>query len=143
MISGELFPVFLRHIEQDDKEVEVKWKPPILLVLVVAGATLSACAGSGTGVLQGQVLVFSPVVSPGKPPDLRPTASFTTTVEAKMHGRLVASQRVLPGGVFRIALNPGSYVVGISQEVVPGNCDAPVTIHSHHTTDMDVRCSLP
>lgn len=122
----------------------MKWKPLFLVVLVLAATTLSACGGVGTGVLRGQVLVFSPVHVLGSPPaSTRPTARFAITVEAKMHGRLVASQRVLPGGAFRFVLAPGSYVVSISQEVVPGNCGTPVTIRSGHTTNMDVQCSLP
>jgi len=123
----------------------VNRKLTILPILVLAAAsTLSACAGESPGVVQGQILVFNPVVHPGtQPTSTPPTASFTTSVDARAHGNLVASQRVLPGESFRFALPPGSYVLSISQEVEPGDCDTTVTIRSGHTTDLDVRCSLP
>jgi len=123
----------------------VRKKPITLPILVLAaGSILSGCAGGPPGVVQGQILVFSPVVHPGTPPtSTRPTARFTTSVDVRANRGLLGSQRVLPGGSFRFVLPPGSYVLSISQEVEPGNCETPVTIRSGYTTDMDVRCSLP
>lgn len=83
--------------------------------------------------------MFSPVPHPGSTTSV-PVARFTTTVEAKKGGRVIARERVLPGRRFRFDLSPGAYELTASGAY---NCAASATVRSGETTNVDVRCVEP
>jgi len=110
------------------------WVAP---VVVTAALILSGC-GSGSGVVQGHVLIFSPVPHVGS--TTVPIARFTSTVEAKKGDRVVAHERVLRGNQFRFTLPAGEYELTATGAY---NCRASVTVRAGRTMTADVRCVEP
>jgi hypothetical protein len=106
---------------------------------VAAALLLSGCS-SGSGVVEGHVLIFSPGgVHPGSTTTV-PIARFTSTVEAKRDGRVVASDTVLPGHRFRFVLPPGNYTFTATGAY---NCGALVSVNAGRRSTVDVRCVEP
>ena len=106
-----------------------------------AALSLSGCS-SGSGVIQGHVLVFSPVPTPpgSTATTTLPIARFTSTVEAKRGGRVVARERIPPGRQFRFTLPSGPYDLTAFGAY---NCGASATVSAGETENVDVRCVEP
>jgi hypothetical protein len=109
------------------------------MVVVAAMAVSTEGCGSAAGIVQGRVLVFSPVPHP-ETPTSSPIARFSSTVEAERGKQIVAEDTALPGAQFHFVLSPGVYVLS-----VPGVpfCRTPVRIVSARTVRANVRCVEP
>jgi hypothetical protein len=115
-----------------------RWCILITAVLALLALSTEGCSDS-TGIVQGQVLVFSPVPHPGTTTTL-PVARFESTVEAQHGAQIVAREQVAPGAQFRFSLATGTY--DLTATGVPF-CHARATIVAGQTINVNVRCVEP
>jgi hypothetical protein len=106
---------------------------------VLLSLALSSC-GSSTASVQGYVVDYGAAAPIGTTTTTLPLAGMTATVQAKSAGKVVAVQKVPPGGQFHFVLPPGTYTFRVIEYMF---CDGHVTLHSGTTTHINVVCVEP
>jgi hypothetical protein len=102
---------------------------------------LALCScGSSTASVQGYVVRYGPVAPIAGTATTLPLSSSSSTVQVTSSGRIVADQKVTPGGKFHFALPPGTYRIGVAQDMT---CHAHVALQSGTITHRNVVCVEP
>jgi hypothetical protein len=108
-----------------------------LILLVPLG--LCSCA-SPTASVQGYVVRYGPVPSTAGTTTTLPLSGSSSTVQVTSAGKIVAVQKVRARGQFHFALPPGTYEIGVVQDIT---CHARVALRSGTITHSNVVCVEP
>jgi len=102
---------------------------------------LALCScGSPTASVQGHVVRYGPVPPTAGTTTTVPLSGSNSTVQVAIAGKIVAVQKVRPGGQFYFALPPGTYQIGVVQDIT---CHARVVLRSGTITHSNVVCVEP
>jgi hypothetical protein len=116
----------------------------VLAVLLAAGAGCMAGPAAPKGTLQGQVTIgpICPVERPDQPctPSPDTYAARKVLVFSSDGATLVATVSLNETGYYRVALDPGSYVVNINRGGIDRSLDMPrtITLAAGETITLDI-----